>query len=70
MCNFGLCTRLDPVGGDRDWYEPDEPDLEEAGLPWFYFASPRSLAPGLSERYIDESETLWGNEHWVTEATK
>ena len=65
MCEFGTCTRLDPEHGDRDWYEPDEPDLQEAGLPWFYFiASPNSLAPQLKEKYTAESEAVWGKEHW------
>ncbi len=40
----GLCTRLDPIHGDQDWYEPHEPRLEAAGLPWFYFiAGPEKL---------------------------
>ena len=65
LCEFGTCTRLDPEHGDHDWYEPDEPDLEEAGLPWFYYiGSPNSLVPQLKEKYMLESEALWGREHW------
>ncbi len=65
LCDFGVCTRLNPAQGDRDWYEPDEPDLEEAGLPWFFFINtPASLVRSLSEKYIAESEALWGKEHW------
>jgi hypothetical protein len=42
---FGLCTRLDPVHGDHDWYEPDEPQLSAAGPPRFYFiAEPEKFA--------------------------
>jgi hypothetical protein len=33
-CSFGVCTRLDPIQGDHDWYEPHEPRLAQAGLPW------------------------------------
>jgi hypothetical protein len=36
-CTFGLCIRLDSINGDKDWYEPNEPELERASLPWFYF---------------------------------
>ena len=38
---FGVCTRLDPVNGDRDWYEPDEPALRQAGLPEDFFVAKR-----------------------------
>jgi hypothetical protein len=63
-CSFGRCTRLEPVNGDHDWYEPAEPILEQDGLPWFYFIpSPDKLAE-LREKYIVESEALWGKEHW------
>jgi len=36
-CGFGRCTRVWGSEGSRDWYEPHEPMLEGAGLPWFYF---------------------------------
>ncbi len=62
-CAFGLCTRLDPVAGDCDWYEPCEPALERDGLPWFYFIpSVEGLIPELHEKYIRESRTLWGDQ--------
>src|ERR1043165_9978148 len=38
-CGLGVCTRLDPVNGDRDYYEPHEVSLERAGLPRFYFST-------------------------------
>jgi hypothetical protein len=38
-CSFGICRRLDPGSSNKDWYEPNEVRLEEAGLPWFYFIS-------------------------------
>ncbi len=61
-CSFGICTRLDPVAGDRDWYEPCEPKLERDGLPWFYFIpSVAKLAPELHEEYLRESRALWGD---------
>ncbi len=62
---FGVCTRLDPVNGDHDWYEPHEPNLREAGLPWFYFiVSPDGLTPTSKARYIVESEAMWRQERW------
>lgn len=65
-CSFGLCTRLDPIAGDRDWYEPCEPELERDGLPWFYFTpSPEKLAPEFRERYLRDSQSLWGGEQDV-----
>src|SRR5688572_17896449 len=60
-CSFGLCTRLDPVDGDRDWYEPNEPALERDGLPWFYFIpSVDRLAPEFHDRFLRASRELWG----------
>ncbi len=60
-CGVGLCTRLDPVDGDSDWYEPCELALERDGLPWFYFIpSVEKLAPEFHERYLGESQALWG----------
>ena len=62
-CTFGVCTRLDPLAGDRDWYEPCEPALERDGLPWFYFIpSIDQLVPELHERYLRESQALWEGE--------
>ena len=66
-CEHGICTRNDIEKGTRDYYESDGPDLELAGLPWFYFySSPSSLTErgGIREKYIVESEVLWGKEHW------
>ncbi len=64
-CPCGLCTRLDAEQGDHDWYEPHEPNLRQAGLPWFYFIpTPAKLVPDLRTSYIEESEALWGEEHW------
>ncbi|HVK16522.1 MAG TPA: hypothetical protein VM533_06205 [Fimbriiglobus sp.] len=61
-CGFGVCTRLDPVAGDHDWYEPCEPALERDGLPWFYFIpSVDKLAPEFHEQYLRESQALWGD---------
>ena len=71
LCEFGLCTRLDAERGDRDWYESDGPDLAEAGLPWFYFyASPASITErnGMREKYINDSEALWGREQQTNAA--
>lgn len=64
-CPFGLCTRLDPEHGDRDWYEDHGPNLREAGLPWFYFyPSPEKLVQNMRQDYITEAEALWGKGHW------
>lgn len=62
-CSFGLCTRLDPIAGDHDWYEPCEPALDRDGLPWFYFIpSADKVGAEFRERYLRESEELWGKE--------
>jgi hypothetical protein len=62
-CAFGLCTRLDPVNGDQDWYEPFEPALEQVGLPWFYFIpSVDRLAPEFRDEYLRESQAIWGDD--------
>jgi len=58
----GRCTR-GGLGGDEDWYEPHEPELEGAGLPWFYFiANASTLVEELRSRYLAESSALWGAE--------
>lgn len=60
-CQFGVCTRLDTVAGDHDWYEPNEPALKRDGLPWFYFIpSTDKLVQECHERYLRESQALWG----------
>ena len=66
-CEHGICIRKDIEKGAHDCYESDEPDLELAGLPWFYFySSPDNLTErnGIREKYIVESEALWGKDHW------
>ena len=69
-CTSGVCTRLDPVAGGRDWYEPCGPDLERDGLPWFYFIpSADKLAAEFRERYLQESRALWGGEHDASQGT-
>lgn len=68
---FWLCTRLDPEHGKKDGYEDHGPNLEEAGLPWFYFyPSPDRLVPEVREKYILESEAMWGKEHWKVKEAK
>ncbi len=60
-CPFGLCKRLDAENGERDFYEPHEPNLERAGLPWFYFiADVEKVVAELREKYNRESQKLWG----------
>lgn len=61
-CSFGLCTRLGAPGADADWYEPDEPALERAGLPWFFFIPSAARLPAdRQEEYVRESARLWGS---------
>lgn len=56
-----LCIRLDPIHGTDDYYEPHEPNLEEHGLPWFYFyPDAHMIVDDLKEAYRRESEELWG----------
>ena len=57
---FGLCIREDAISSQKDWYEPSEPELEKAGLPWFYFiANKENLIDELKEEYEMESQELW-----------
>lgn len=37
MTKSAKCTRLHPLDGDADWYEPHEPNLWAAGLPEDHF---------------------------------
>jgi hypothetical protein len=63
---FGECVRLRGRPDAPDGYEPNEPELEQAGLPWFYFiASREEVADEMREQYIRESEALWGPRHWL-----
>jgi hypothetical protein len=60
-CSRGICTRIDPVNGDGDFYESCGPALKEDGLPWFYFiSSVANLAKPFHEEYVRESQKLWG----------
>ena len=60
-CPFGLCTRLDAAHGERDFYEPHEPNLELAGLPWFYFIPDgEKLVDELRDEYERASQKQWG----------
>ena len=57
---FGLCIREDSINSQKDWYEPNEPELENARLPWFYFISNKEkLIDELREEYEGESQKLW-----------
>lgn len=68
---LGGCARLEPGSRYPDSYEGHGPNLERAGLPWFYFyPSPDKLTPQVRERYIAESEALWGKEHWKSKDTE
>ncbi len=68
-CQFGRCLRLYPLEGNHDWYEPHEPALAHAGLPWFYFIpAPVAVNEDLRSTYSAESEALWGTNHWRTGA--
>ena len=62
-CAFGLCTRVDAANGDHDWYEPSEPNLARADLPWFYFIpSIENLDGEFHKAYLKESQSLWGDQ--------
>ncbi|HWI55109.1 MAG TPA: hypothetical protein VNT57_05425 [Desulfobacteria bacterium] len=57
-CSFGTCIRNEAEKGVHDWYEPNEPYLEKADLPWFYFISnPVKLKKDdrdIYDRYFDD----------------
>ncbi len=59
-CTSGRCSRIDPQS-TQDCYEPHEPCLEAAGLPWFFFIPDADkLVEELRDDYIAESQALWG----------
>ncbi len=63
-CTATECIRLNS-DAHSDSYELDEPTLKQNSLPWFYFIpSPELIVEELKEKYIQESEKLWGKEHW------
>jgi hypothetical protein len=60
--SFGRCSRLRLGPGDKDWYEPHEPRLESAQLPWFFFiAKSGRVVAALKARYLLEARALWGS---------
>lgn len=60
-CPFGLCARLGGERGGRDFYEPHEPNLERADLPWFYFIPDAdNLVDEAKEEYERGAKRLWG----------
>ncbi len=61
MCSCpSRCLRDAVSPGERDLYEPCEPALRAAGLPWFYFvATADSLTDEFREEYLRESKKLW-----------
>ena len=62
MLGPGECSRNRDNPGGKDWYEPCEPALKKAGLPWFYFTpSTKHLAEEFHEKYVRESRKLWGD---------
>ncbi|MBY0013428.1 hypothetical protein H7K49_23385 [Paenibacillus typhae] len=36
-CSFGICIRESSDSSHKDWYEPNEPELEKDGLPTDHF---------------------------------
>lgn len=64
-CTEKRCCRFEPTS-EFDFYEAHEPQLEKDGLPWFYFIpSFNHLNETLIKEYIEESEKIWGKEHWL-----
>lgn len=65
---FGYCTRLDLFQGDRDYYEPNGPELEKSNLPEFYFIKNLDI---LSDEAREELENEYNKyfincpERWV-----
>lgn len=57
---FGLCIRENTNNSRTDWYEPCEPELRKAGLPWFYFIPNKDhLVEEQKEEYERETQKLW-----------
>ncbi|MBN9117755.1 MAG: hypothetical protein J0I06_01050 [Planctomycetes bacterium] len=61
-CGFGVCRRARPGEAATDWYEPHEPRLEAAGLPWFYFTTLAALRADFHQKFVQEATQLWGPE--------
>lgn len=36
-CVFGKCSRLEAKKGNKNWYEPNEPEHDKSDLPYDYF---------------------------------
>ena len=49
------------MDGDADFYEAHDGNLEQAGLPWFCFATLENLRPEFHEQFLRESEEIWGS---------
>lgn len=50
-CSFGICIRNENEKGEKDWYEPCEPELKSKRLPWFYFCDPQKLVKKYRREY-------------------
>jgi hypothetical protein len=59
-CHFGPCRRSRVDAGATDYYEPCEPRLEAAGLPWFYFTTLDSLREEFHQKFLQEAAQHWG----------
>jgi hypothetical protein len=59
-CRFGLCRRLRSGEGNVDYYEPCEPHLRAAGLPWFFFCTLDGLNQESQQKFLMEAIQLWG----------
>jgi hypothetical protein len=60
-CYFGRCLRDPRGGGEKDYYEPHEPNLRRAGLPKIYFiSSEQHIHEKYREEYRREAVKLWG----------
>ncbi|PZR10783.1 MAG: hypothetical protein DI536_19100 [Archangium gephyra] len=59
---FGRCCRESHDEHHTDWYEPDEPALKAAGLPWFFFIpSSAKVVDEMKAEYLREATALWGH---------
>lgn len=60
-CSLGPCSRLSRAPDAKDMYEPDEPALARAGLPWFYFVREELLTRRHRRQFRREARALWGD---------
>ena len=56
---IGICKRESQNPDDDDLYEPEEYNLQKAGLPELFFYDPENLVEEYRDEYLIMAEELW-----------